>query len=82
MLSGEKLYSPALGANATGQEKIKNPVNDPRYTGFLPEENSIWTVMDERRSCIIPCTSDSGPTSRGPVPKPIKKRDMGKIATV
>ena len=29
-----------------------------------------------------PCTSDNGPTRRGPVPKPIKNSDMGRIETV
>ena len=40
---GKRCHAPTLGANATGQEKIKSPMKDPRYTGFLPEKNSAWT---------------------------------------
>jgi len=37
------IHAPMLGANATGQEKMKKPMNELRYTTFRPEEKlGVW----------------------------------------
>ena len=60
---------------------MKKPVNDPKYTGFRPWKENQRSI-EEYKSHNVPYTSDSGPTSSGPIPTPIKKRDIGRMETV
>ena len=49
-----EVNAPILGANATGQEKIKKPINDPRYTIFRPEKFSGQWEIESRMTYHAP----------------------------
>ena len=91
----EECENQGVPLRGTGGGATRTDVGGKRYWPREDEEtNERTTVYNipawEETQCLVekrklhdePCTSDTGPTSRGPIPKPIKKRDIGRIETV
>ena len=69
-------HAPALGANATGQEKMKKPANDPRYTIFRPgKEISGRRRNEDHVTYHVPRTVVQ--PARAQLPNPSKRGTWG-----